>query len=68
MILYAVECNGEITGYDWSIVTIWKNKDDANNAMNIYKRNVQETHASSDYRIKEIDTDSEESCIYDYDD
>ena len=33
MIIYAVEVRGDITSYEWVIVTIWKNETDALDEM-----------------------------------
>lgn len=67
MKLYAIEVKGNITNNDWSIVTIWKSEDKANDVMKEYSANSTEKDCDLEYRIKIIDTDSDE-CIYDYDD
>lgn len=64
MIIYAIEVRGNITSYEWSIVTIWKNKTDALDEMTKYKANCRNNKVELEYRIKELDTDNE--CIYDY--
>lgn len=66
MILYAVECKGDITNNEWSIVTIWKDLDTASNYMRKYEFNAEENDTNLKYRIKSLDTDND--CIYDYDD
>lgn len=65
MILYAIECKGDITNNDWSIVTIWKDLDTASNHMRRYEFNAEENDAELKYRIKLLDTDDD--CVYDYD-
>ena len=39
MIIYAVEAKGDVTSYEWVIVTIWKNETDALDEMTKYKTN-----------------------------
>lgn len=64
MILYAIEYKGELSNYDWSIVTIWNNQDSAKKEMNQYISNYSKNEGEMpEYRIKEIDTDKE--CVYD---
>lgn len=65
MTIYAVEVKGDITNNEWSIVTIWRNVDDAEKAMRNYKLNCTDNDIDSEYRIKELDTDND--CVYDYD-
>lgn len=65
MILYAVEYNGALTNYEWSIVTIWKEQSSAQKEMDKYISNWPQ-HSQPDYRIIEIDTDKE-NCVYDCD-
>lgn len=63
MIIYSVEVKGDITNDDWSIVTIWKSEEDAIKAKEKYITNCSNNEVDLEYRIKELDTDSE--CIYD---
>lgn len=64
MIIYAIEVKGDITSYEWVVVTIWKNKTDALDEMTKYKTNCHNNEIELEYRIKELDTGNE--CIYDY--
>lgn len=67
MILYAVEALGDITNSEPSIVTIHKTKVGATNAMIKYEKNCKQSGADTLYSIYEIDTDSNNDCIYDFD-
>ena len=64
MIIYAVEVKGDVTSYEWVIVTIWKNETDALDEMTKYKTNCHNNEVELEYRIKELDTNN--NCIYDY--
>lgn len=64
MIIYAVEVKGDVTSYEWVIVTIWKNETDALDKMTKYKTNCHNNKVELEYRIKELDTNN--NCIYDY--
>lgn len=64
MIIYAVETRGEITHNDWSIVTIWNNKEQAEKAKVHYVQNCSNNEIDLEYRIKKLDTDN--NCIYDF--
>ena len=64
MIIYAIEVRGDITSYEWVVVTIWKNKTDALDEMTKYRTNCHNNGVEMEYRVKELDTDNE--CIYDY--
>ncbi len=64
MIIYAVEVRGDVTSYEWSIVTIWKSESDALDEMTKYKTNCSNNKVDLEYRIKELDTDNK--CIYNY--
>ena len=68
MILYAVEYRGKITNNMWSIVSIWKDQDSAEKEKGQCIENWKEHEEMhfSEYRIKKIDTDSNDP-IYDYD-
>lgn len=65
MIIYAVEIKSQITSYEWSIITIWDNKDSAEKALKVYKHNWEDSgYDNVEIRIKELDTENE--CIYDF--
>lgn len=64
MIIYAIEVRGDITSYEWVVVTIWKNKTYALDEMTKYRTNCHNNGVKLEYRIKELDTDNK--CIYDY--
>lgn len=68
MILYSVNYKGDLSNYEWSIVTIHKSLEGAEKAKSEYERNWTNNRPEADceYRIIEIDTDSESDCIYDY--
>lgn len=69
MILYSVNYSGPNSQYEWSIVTIHKSEEGAEKAMNQYKQNCKNNDITNvDYCIIEIDTDSDNDCIYDYND
>lgn len=71
MKLYVVHCNGEVTNNLISIVSIWKSRESALNAMDKYIENWSnyldhaEHKSIPDYTIDEIDTDTSDNCIYD---
>ena len=68
MILYSVNYSGPLSGYEWSIVTIHKSLEGAQQAKDQYEENMKINNGSDcEYRIIEIDTDSQSDCIYDYD-
>lgn len=68
MILYSVHYHGPNSNYEWSIVTIHKTREDAENAMDKYKQNCKDIGIENTvkYCIIEIDTESSDDCIYDY--
>lgn len=70
MILYSVNYKGPASNYDWSIVTIHKSKESAENTMKRYRRQMDENSPNNGvkYCIVAIDTDSENGCIFDYTD
>lgn len=68
MILYSVNYKGSLTNDEWSIVTIHKSEEGAKEAMERYESNVATNGVFDvEYKIVEIDTDSDYDCIYDYD-
>lgn len=54
MTLYAVEYSGPLNDYQWSIVTIHKSLEGAENAKMEYLNNYGVKVDIPDYRIKEI--------------
>lgn len=71
MTIYAVEAKGDITNDEWSIVTIWQTKQGAKDAQRQYESNFSHNRNRIngevlEYRIKEIYTDIDDDCIYDY--
>lgn len=65
MIIYAVEVKAPITGNEWSIITIWNNKDSAEEALECYKFRWEDSGDNdAELRIKKLDTENE--CVYDY--
>ena len=69
MILYSVNCKGSVTNNEWSIVTIHKSHEGAEETIAKCKDNLSKYNPNSDsqYCIFEIDTDDPWDCIYDYD-
>lgn len=68
MILYSVNYKGDLTNYEWSIVTIHKSREGAKEAVERYESNVATNGIdNTEYKIVEIDTDSYDDCIYDCD-
>lgn len=64
MILYAIEYSGPITDDQWSIVTIHKSKESAEDYMDMYINNNPKNNLPL-YRIKEINTFKDNDIIYD---
>lgn len=67
MKLYSVNCLGTITNDEWSIVTIHKTLEGAEQAMNQYIKNATEYDARLQYTIYIIDTDIDSDVVYSYD-
>lgn len=69
MILYSVNYRGALSNDEWSIVTIWKTRERAEEAMSIYENNWSKVDKhNTEYTIVEIDTDSDNDCVYDFED
>lgn len=67
MKLYSVNYKGPVSMDEWSIVTIHKTREGAEEAMSSYIENYGENIASCEYTIWEIDTDTDSDIVYDYD-
>ena len=68
MILYSINYCGPLSNYEWSIVTIYKSLEVAEQDKTRYEENMKSNGGIDyKYRIIEIDTDSPSDCIYDYD-
>ena len=69
MILYSVNYRGPLSNHEWSIVSIHKTLEGSEKARNQYISNNLELHDSLDceYCIVEINTDTYEDCIFNYD-
>ena len=66
MILYAVHYRGPLSSYDWSIVTIHTNEDDAYKHAEFYKKQSSENGADDyEYAVIKINTEVSDP-IYDY--
>ncbi len=68
MKLYIVQCFGEVTNWQHSIVTIWKTKEEAERAKEQYINNNAPS-ICPEYTVDEIDTDeidTNNNCVYDY--
>ena len=67
MKLYAVSYKGTLSNNEWSIINIWKTKENAIETMERYRSNWSKQDLDiPEYTITEIDTDVEDDCIYDY--
>lgn len=68
MMLYVIEIYSTALE-EWQTINIWKTRQKAENAIEQYRSNYRNAGYWEDdiptYRIVEIDTDSEDDCIYD---
>lgn len=69
MILYSTNYKGPLSNDEWSIVSIHKSFEGAEKARKQYIKNNKENNRDNyEYCIAEINTDTSNDCIFNYDD